>query len=74
MLVLTRRASERIHIGETIVITVVRIDHDKVRIGIDAPPELEVHREEIYRRIHGTPAVEHGVRRGAAGRDAFEKT
>jgi carbon storage regulator len=51
MLVLTRKVGERIHIGDGIVVTVVRIQNDKVRIGIEAPPLVSVHREEIYQRI-----------------------
>jgi carbon storage regulator len=51
MLVLTRKVGERILIGDGIVITVVRIQGDKVRIGVDAPPSIPVHREEVYRRV-----------------------
>ena len=51
MLVLTRKVGERIHIGNSIVVTVVRIQNDKVRIGIDAPTSVVVHREEVYRRV-----------------------
>jgi len=50
MLVLTRKVGEKILIGDTIVLTVVRIHGDKVRLGIDAPPEVPVHREEVRRR------------------------
>jgi carbon storage regulator len=52
MLVLTRKVGERIHIGEGIVVTVVRIQSDKVRIGIEAPAQVAIHREEVYRRVH----------------------
>ncbi|MBI1312751.1 carbon storage regulator CsrA [bacterium] len=51
MLVLTRRKNERIRIGESIVITVVEVRGDKVRIGIEAPKDVPVHREEVYRAI-----------------------
>lgn len=47
MLVLTRRLNERIFIGDNIVITLVDIDRGKVRIGIDAPNDLRVDREEV---------------------------
>lgn len=47
MLVLTRRLNERIFIGDNIVITLIDIDRGKVRIGIDAPSDLRVDREEI---------------------------
>lgn len=47
MLVLTRRLGEAIFIGDNIRITVVDIDKSKMRFGIDAPPEVAIHREEI---------------------------
>lgn len=47
MLVLTRKMSQRIMIGDSIVITVVRVDRDRVRLGIEAPRELAVIREEL---------------------------
>jgi carbon storage regulator len=48
MLVLTRQRDERIMIGEDIVITVVEIRRGHVRLGIDAPASVPVHREEVY--------------------------
>ena len=47
MLVLGRRANEKVVIGEGIVVTVVAIQGERVRLGIEAPPEVPVHREEI---------------------------
>lgn len=47
MLVLSRRESERIRVGDSIVVTVVRVSGDKVRLGIEAPPEMLVLREEL---------------------------
>ncbi|MBC20152.1 MAG: carbon storage regulator [Planctomycetaceae bacterium] len=47
MLVLSRRESERIRVGESVVVTVVRLGGDKVRIGIEAPPEMLVLRDEL---------------------------
>ena len=47
MLVLSRRESERIRLGNSIVITVVRVAGDKVRLGIEAPPEVVVLRDEL---------------------------
>jgi len=50
MLVLSRRESERIRLGNSIVITVVRVTGDKVRLGIEAPPEVVVLRGELEPR------------------------
>jgi carbon storage regulator CsrA len=47
MLVLSRKEGERLVIGEGIVITVVRIDGNRVRIGVQAPPEIRIQREEL---------------------------
>ncbi len=51
MLVLSRNKDESIFIGDNIKITVVDIRGDKVRLGIDAPTEIPVHREEVYDAI-----------------------
>lgn len=51
MLVLSRQRDESIMIGDNIVITVVDIRGDKVRLGIDAPKEVPVHRQEVYEAI-----------------------
>lgn len=51
MLVLSRQRDESIMIGDTIVITVVDIRGDKVRLGINAPAEIPVHRQEVYEAI-----------------------
>ncbi len=47
MLVLSRKESERIRLGDSIVVTVVRVSGDKVRLGIEAPPDVLVLREEL---------------------------
>lgn len=52
VLVLSRRPKESIMIGGDIVLTVLEVRGDQVRIGIEAPRAVEVHREEIYREIH----------------------
>lgn len=51
MLVLGRRVGEGIMIGHDIKVTILVVAGDKVRIGIDAPPEVQVHREEVYLEI-----------------------
>ncbi len=51
MLILTRRVGESLKIGDEIKITLLGIKGNQVRIGIDAPREVEVHREEIYDKI-----------------------
>jgi carbon storage regulator len=51
MLVLSRRPNESITIGEDIVITIVEVRGDKVRLGIDAPKNVTVHRTEVYEAI-----------------------
>jgi carbon storage regulator len=49
MLVLSRREQERIRLGESIVLTIVRISGERVRVGIEAPPEVSVVRDELPR-------------------------
>ncbi|OWK38671.1 carbon storage regulator CsrA [Fimbriiglobus ruber] len=53
MLVLSRKKNESIVINNDIVITIVEIRGDKVRLGIVAPKDVPVHREEVYDAIHG---------------------
>lgn len=50
MLVLSRKATERIRLGDNIVVTVVRVSGDRVRLGIEAPPEVLVLRDELEPR------------------------
>ena len=57
MLVLSRKKNESIVIANDIVITVVEVRGDKVRLGIVAPKDVPVHREEVYEQIHGTRAA-----------------
>jgi carbon storage regulator len=51
MLVLSRKKSEAIRISDDITITVVEIRGDKVRLGVECPREISVHREEVYQAI-----------------------
>ena len=51
MLVLTRRSEQRIVIGDDIVITVLEVKGDTVRLGIDAPRSVRVHREEVHEAL-----------------------
>ena len=66
MLVLSRHRDESIMIGDDIVITVVDVRGDKVRLGIDAPTDIPVHRQEVYdaiqreRNSSNTDAVDTG--------------
>ena len=53
MLVLTRKKNESIVIADVIKVTVVEIRGDKVRLGIEAPRDIDVHRQEVYEQIHG---------------------
>ncbi|NNN11597.1 MAG: carbon storage regulator CsrA [Acidimicrobiaceae bacterium] len=51
MLVLTRRANQSIVIGKDIVITILDVHRDQVRIGISAPREVDVHRQEVFEAL-----------------------
>jgi carbon storage regulator len=52
MLVLSRHRGEAIVIGDDVTITIVEIRGDKVRLGVEAPKEVSVHRQEVYAAIH----------------------
>lgn len=52
MLILTRKVGEKVMVGDDISFTVLSVKGNQVRLGIKAPKEFQVHREEIYHRIH----------------------
>ena len=54
MLVLTRRVQQSIVIGKDVVVTVLEVRGDQVRIGISAPRDVDVHREEVYAELQET--------------------
>jgi carbon storage regulator len=51
MLILTRKVGETLMVGEDVTVTVMAVNRNQVRIGIKAPKDVAVHREEIYERI-----------------------
>jgi carbon storage regulator len=53
MLILTRRVGETVVIGNDVTVTVLGVKGNQVRLGVNAPREVAVHREEIYERIQG---------------------
>lgn len=65
MLVLSRRETERIRLGDSIVVTVVRVAGDKVRLGIEAPPDVLVLRDEL--QAHGVGPEGTGSEAGEFG-------
>ncbi|MGY3039283.1 carbon storage regulator [Rhodanobacter sp. TND4EL1] len=59
MLILTRRVGETLMIGDEVTVTVLGVKGNQVRIGINAPKNVAVHREEIYQRIKGENEPDH---------------
>ena len=75
MLVLTRRSGESIVIGTEVVVTVLEVRGDQVRIGIDAPRSVQVHREEIFQQVvqENANAIVRGPKQDAAVRALLQK-
>lgn len=85
MLVLTRTCDQEIRIGDDIVVRVLHVKGDRVRIGVQAPPEVSVHRQEVYLEImnanresldvdtKGLERAHELLREGAAGQSAGPK-
>jgi len=59
MLILTRRVGETLMIGDEVTVTVLGVKGNQVRIGVNAPKEVAVHREEIYERIKREQEASH---------------
>jgi|TARA_B110000971_G_scaffold142533_1_gene145706 carbon storage regulator len=61
MLILTRRVGESLIIGDDIVINILGVKGNQIRIGVNAPKEISVHREEIYNRIQAEKADDKSI-------------
>lgn len=61
MLILSRRTDESIVIGDEVTITILSVKGKQVRIGITAPPDVSVHREEIYERIQSGEPIQNNA-------------
>ena len=61
MLILTRRTNETLMVGDDVAITVLGVKGNQVRIGVNAPREIAVHREEVYDRIRAEDLQKNGT-------------
>ena len=57
MLILTRRVGESLMIGDEVTVTVLEVKGNQVRLGVNAPKDVSVHREEIYEKINSEEAA-----------------
>ena len=60
MLILTRRVGETVMIGDEVTVTILGVKGNQVRVGVNAPKEIAVHREEIYERIKNEESADEG--------------
>jgi carbon storage regulator len=67
MLILTRRVGESLMIGDNVNVTVLGVKGNQVRLGVNAPKEVSVHREEIYQRIQQEQAAKAAESSGETG-------
>ena len=72
MLILTRRVGETVVIGEDVTVTVLGVKGNQVRLGVNAPREVTVHREEIYDRIKREESSQSPVDDESAERDPVQ--
>lgn len=70
MLILTRRVGETLMIGDDVTVTVLGVKGNQVRVGVNAPKDVAVHREEIFERIKREDG---GARRDGAGAEEGER-
>jgi len=72
MLILTRKVGESVLIGDEVTVTVMAVKGNQVRIGVDAPRDVSVHREEVYERL-GAPAADAPDETPQGGEDGTER-